>query len=261
MATTTTHAPGTFCWPELSTTDQAGAKKFYSALFGWEMNDSPMGEGEFYTMIGLGGRGVGALYTMRKEEKSSGAPPHWNSYVAVESADAAAARAKQLGATILADAFDVMDVGRMAIIQDPTGAVFCVWEAKKHTGAGVLGEPGSLCWTELMTRDTAKAGAFYTALFGWKTDVMTMGPMSYTVFKRDDTGAGGMMAISPDMGQVPPNWMPYFAVTDTDAIVAKANQVGGRVIAPAQDVPNVGRFAVLQDPQSAVFAVLTPPRA
>src|SRR5262245_18129760 len=111
MPTTTQHAPGSFSWPELATSDQAGAKKFYSALFGWTMNDTPMGEGESYTMINLGDRGVGALYTKRKEEAQF--PPHWNSYVSVEKADAAASKAKQLGATIMMEPFDVMDVGRM----------------------------------------------------------------------------------------------------------------------------------------------------
>jgi hypothetical protein len=209
-------------------------------------------------MIDLGGRGVGALYTQKKEERAHGVPPHWNSYVAVENADAAAAKAKQLGGTLLAEPFDVMDVGRMAVIQDPTGATFCVWQAMKHTGAAVLGEPGSLVWTELMTKDTARAQTFYTGLFGWKAETMRGAPMSYTVFKREgaEMGSAGMLAITPEMGPVPPNWLPYFAVTDCDATVATAGKLGGKTIVPPQDVPDTGRFSVLEDPQGATFAVI-----
>ena len=150
MATITQHAPGTFCWPELATTDQAGAKAFYTKLFGWETADTDIGGGEFYTMLKLAGRDVGALYSMRKEERATGVPPHWNSYVSVESADRAAARAKELGGTVILEPFDVMEAGRMAFIQDPTGAIFGVWQAKQHTGTSVLDEVGALCWTALL---------------------------------------------------------------------------------------------------------------
>ncbi len=256
MATTTQHAPGTFCWPELASVDQPGAKAFYTALFGWESTDDDMGGGEFYTMLKLKGRPLGALYTMRKQERATGAPPHWNSYVAVASADQSVAKAKALGGTILAEPFDVMDAGRMAIIQDPTGAVFCVWQAMKHTGAGVLGEIGALCWTELMTRDANKAQAFYTGLFDWKAEAMPMGPMSYTIYKRGDTQAGGMMQITKEMGPIPSHWMVYFSVSDCDGTVAKGGTLGGKTTMPPTDIPNIGRFAILQDPQGAHFAVI-----
>ncbi|HKQ59165.1 MAG TPA: VOC family protein [Candidatus Eisenbacteria bacterium] len=255
MATITQHAPGTFCWPELATTDQNGAKKFYTTLLGWEFSDSDMGGGEVYTMLQLGGRALGALYTMRKEERSTGVPTHWNSYVSVESADTSAAKAKSLGGTLLAEPFDVMDVGRMAIIQDPAGAVFCLWEAKKHTGAAVLGEVGALCWTELMTGDLKKAEAFYTGLFGWKTEPMP-GPMQYTLFKRGADSAGGAMQITPEMGKMPSHWLVYFAVSDCDAIAAKTTALGGKIMRPPADIPNIGRFAILVDPQGGAFAVI-----
>jgi predicted enzyme related to lactoylglutathione lyase len=255
MATVTQHAPGTFCWPELATLDQNGAKTFYTGLFGWSFRDLEIGNGEVYTIFTLKGADVGALYTQREEERKA-APPHWNAYVAVEDADQAAAKAKQLGAQVLAEPFDVMDSGRMAVIQDPTGAVFCVWQAKKHIGAGVLDEPGSLCWTELMTSDTDKASAFYSGLFPWKADAMSMPGIEYTRFMRGDSGAAGMMKIQPRMGPIPPHWMNYFQVDDCDATVAKALSLGGSLIVPAQDVPNVGRFAILRDGQGAPFSIL-----
>src|SRR5262249_19113265 len=230
--------------------------EFYTSLLGWESNDSKMPDGGVYTMFNLGGRSLGALYGQRKEERSHGIPPHWNSYVAVESADRSAAQAKALGGTIMAEPFDVMDVGRMAIIQDPTGAMFCLWQPKSHPGAGVLNEVGALCWTELMTTDSAKARSFYTGLFGWKTEEKPMGPFTYTIFKNGATSAGGMMQITKEMGPIPSHWMVYFAVADCDDAVAQAKKLGGKLTMPPTDVPGVGRFAILQDPQGAHVAVI-----
>ena len=258
MTITTQHAPGTFCWPELSTTDQNGAKKFYGALFGWTSEDGDIGGGETYTMLKLKGQSVGALFSMHKEQRAQGVPPHWASYVAVESADRAASRAKELGGKLLKEAFDVMDVGRMAVIEDPTGAVFCVWQAKKHAGAGVLDEPGAMCWTELMTNDPSKAEKFYTGLFPWKAESMKVPSMDYTVFKRGDTSAGGMMKITKEMGSVPAHWLVYFAVDDCDGSVEKAKGMGAKITLPAKDIPDIGRFAILQDPQGAHFAIIQP---
>lgn len=256
MATTTQHAPGTFCWPELATVDQSGARGFYTKLFGWDFSDMDMGGGEKYTMFKLKDRYVGALYTMRPEERSTGAPPHWNSYVAVESADQAAEKAKSLGGTVVMPPFDVFDSGRMAFVQDPTGAFFGVWQAKQHPGAGVLDEIGALCWTELMTTDTKKAQAFYTGLFGWKAEPKPMGSTTYTIYKRGDAQAGGMMQITKEMGALPSHWMIYFEAADCDATVAKAGTLGAKTIMPPRDIPEVGRFAILQDPQGAAFSVI-----
>jgi predicted enzyme related to lactoylglutathione lyase len=259
MATVTQHAPGTFCWPELATSDAAGAKKFYGALFGWDYTDNDMGENGTYTMIQHQGNTVGALYSQKAEDQKR-MPPHWSAYVSVESADRSAARAKELGGAMLMEPFDVMEHGRMAVIQDPTGAIFCVWEAKQHIGATVLDDPGSLCWTELMTPDTKKAAAFYTEMFPWKTEAMEMPNFTYTVFNRGDRGAGGMMPILPDMGQVPPNWLSYFSVEDVDALVPKATSLGATVVVPATPIPGGGRFAVLRDPAGAHFGVHQAPK-
>jgi hypothetical protein len=258
MATVTQHAPGTFCWPELSTHDQEGAKKFYTSLFGWTFEDNPMGESGTYTMLKHKGEAVGALYQMEEQRRAQGVPPNWGSYVAVENADKATARAKELGATVMMEPFDVMEHGRMAILQDPTGAVFQVWQAKKHIGATMLDEPGSLCWTELMTRDVAKAEAFYKGLLPWKSEAMPMEKGTYTVFKRGDAPAAGMMEIQPEMGPMPPHWLPYFAVEDADTTTGRARDLGAKVHMPPTNIPNIGRFAILADPQGAAFAILGP---
>ncbi|MGH7729931.1 MAG: VOC family protein [Candidatus Eiseniibacteriota bacterium] len=256
MATTTQHAPGTFCWPELATIDQPGAKAFYTRLFGWDAADLDMGGGESYTFFKLGGRDVGALYTMRPEERATGVPPHWNSYVAVTSADQAAAKAKSLGGTVILEPMDVFDSGRMAFIQDPTGAMVGVWQAKNHPGAGVLGETGALCWTELMTKDAAKARGFYSGLFGWSPEDRPMGPMTYTIYMNGNAQAAGMMQTTKEMGPIPSNWTIYYSVEDCDATAAKAGSLGGTITVPPQDIPGIGRFAALQDPQGAHFSII-----
>ncbi len=160
MQETPEYGPGTFCWVELGTTDGEAAKKFYTELFGWSFNDSPIGPGMVYTMLKLDGKDVGALYKMPSEMTDHGVPPHWMSYVSVSSADESAGKAKELGAALMKEPFDVMDVGRMAVVQDPTGAMFALWQAGTHNGAGVVNVPNSFCWNELATPDTTKAGDF-----------------------------------------------------------------------------------------------------
>lgn len=246
------HAPGSFCWIELATTDGPGAKKFYSELFGWTADDSPVGPDMVYTILRLNGKDVGALY--QKGEMMKEVPTHWASYISVTSADEIAVKAKSLGGTVMKEPFDVMDVGRMGVIIDPTGAAFCIWEPKKHQGIGTKGEPNSLTWNELLTTDTGKAADFYTKLFGWIAN--THGPMQYTEFMNGDTHAGGMMKIQPQMGPMPPSWGIYFAVEDVDATFQKATSLGARAYVPPMDIEKVGRFATLADPQGAAFSII-----
>ncbi len=244
------YKPGTFCWVELGTTDGEAAKKFYTKLFGWGFDDIPLGPDKVYTMLKLNGKDVGAVMTLED------APPNWLSYVSVVSADESAAKAKSLGANLIKEPFDVMDVGRMAVIQDPKGAVFAVWQAKKHKGAGIVNVPGALVWNELTTTDTARAGEFYSGLFCWGIDAKTFRSTDYTIFQNGDRGAGGMFKLTPEMTGVPPFWLVYFAVDDCDAKVKKATELGATTIKPADDIPGVGRFAILQDPQRAAFAII-----
>jgi len=247
------HAPGTFCWIELSTTDGPSAKKFYSEVFGWTAEDSPVGPGMVYTMLRLNGNDVGALY--EKGEAMKDVPTVWSSYISVKNADETVAKAKSLGATIFKEAFDVMDVGRMAVITDPTGATFCIWEPKKHHGIGTKGETNTLCWNELLTNDTARAGDFYAKLFGW-TAKSHGAPMEYTEFSLADASFAGMMQIQPHMGPIPPHWGIYFAVADCDATAQKAASLGATLCVPPMDIENVGRFSTILDPQGAPFSII-----
>ena len=252
-AQTIEHAPGSFCWIELATTDGPGAKKFYKDLFGWEATDNPMGPDMVYTIYKINGKDVAASY--QKVGEMEHVPTHWACYVCVNSADETAAKAKSLGAEVVQEPFDVMEHGRMAVIADPTGAHFCIWQPKQHKGVGVKNENNTLCWNELMTNDTERAKDFYTKLFGWKTKSDT-GGMPYIEWINGEEHIGGMMQIQPEMGPMPPAWGLYFAVDDCDAKVAQAQSLGARTYMPPTDIPNVGRFAILADPQGAVFNVI-----
>jgi hypothetical protein len=254
MSDTPQHAPGTFCWVDLGAHDPQAAKRFYTELFGWTVTDNQFGpgEGDVYTTYKLDGRSVAASYPMDPEQKAAGMPSAWLSYVAVEDADASAARAKELGATLMVEPFDVMEHGRMAMVQDPGGALFALWQPRAHPGAEVRGAPGSLGWNELATNDAAKARDFYTGLFGWRADVMNVG-MEYTVFNGDAGPVAGAYALTPEMEGMPVCWMPYFAVTDPDATAEKARSLGGTVLKEPADIPGIGRFTMLRDPQGAMF--------
>jgi len=257
VAEFTSHKPGTFSWPELATTDQKAGVAFYRALFGWDVNEQPIGPNDMYSMFQMRGKPVAAGYTMREDERKMGIPPHWNAYVTVANVDESAKKAASLGAKVLAPPFDVMDAGRMAVIQDPAGAVFQIWQPNRSIGAMILNEPGALCWTELNTRDTKASEAFYTQMFGWtaKHSAPSSG-MEYTEFSVDGQPSIGMMPINEHMpAHVPSYWMPYFQVADADASAAKAKQLGGSVMVPPTDIPNTGRFAIVSDPQGAMFAV------
>src|SRR6201995_3345314 len=187
MGQRTQYTPGTFSWADLNTTDQAAAKAFYSGLFGWEITDMPAGEGVVYSMAAIGGKWVGAISPPPPQQRDPGGPASWNSYVTVADADATAAKAAELGATVHAPPFDVMEAGRMAVIQDPQGAWFLIWQTKQHLGAQLVNAPGALCWNELGSPDLDASTAFYGGLFGWTTSPMEGGEMPYLVI---DNGGG-----------------------------------------------------------------------
>jgi uncharacterized protein len=248
MGERTSYPPGTFSWAELATSDADAAKAFYANVFGWEYRDSPIPDGSVYTTAMRDGKDVGALFASEQ-------PPHWNCYVTVESADAAAARAGELSATIAADAFDVMDAGRMAVIVDPVGAALCLWEPKTHIGASLVNTPGAMTWNDLITPDPGLSARFYGDLFGWTTEEVE-GAGGYRVIRNGERTNGGMMPLDPRMGATPPNWMPYFGHEDVERLVGEVAGWGGQVYNGPMKMPQ-GTIAVLGDPQNAAFAVWT----
>jgi len=247
------HCPGSFCWMELGASDQGAAKRFYGGLFGWSASDAPMGDEAEYTIFRLEGREVAGCYQLDPKQHL-GVPPHWMTYIQVDSADAAAERAQSLGGKLIVDPFDVFDFGRMASLQDPSGAYFCVWQVKKHVGASIAGVPGAVCWNELSTPDPEKARIFYTQLFAWET--YTGADSSYIHIKAGGKEAGGILPSSSQGGEEPPHWLPYFQVEDCDASAGRARELGGEWVLPPATMPGVGRLAALRDPQGAAFSVI-----
>jgi predicted enzyme related to lactoylglutathione lyase len=249
MPKVTSHPAGSFCWVELGTTDIQAARMFYTGLFGWTIKEVPMGEYGVYTIFQKDGQDCAAGYQLMANQE--GVPPNWLSYVAVTDADAAVAKAKDLGAAVVAEPFDVFDSGRMGLLSDPQGAVFAVWQAKQHIGVEIRDEPDTLCWNELQARNLDVAKQFYPALFPWR---MKETP-DYVEWHVGEHAVGGMLQ-SQWPPEAPSVWLPYFAVTDCAGAVEKVGSLGGRTIVPPMDIPNVGTFAVLSDPQGAVFAVI-----
>lgn len=252
------YEPGTFSWVDLATTDPQAAKAFYGELFGWEPDDRPVPGGGTYSMMTLDGSEVAAIASQPQQQREAGAPPVWNSYVTVASADEAADAAVQAGGSIHAPAFDVMTAGRMAVVADPGGAVFSVWEPRENIGATLVNVPGSLTWNELATNDVDAARPFYETVFGWEVEeVDTQGGPRYLMIGHSGAASGrngGMRELGPTEEGMPPNWVPYFAVESAEATLARANELGGATLVPAIEVPN-GKFAGLRDPQGAAFSI------
>jgi len=251
MGERTSHAPGTISWIDLATSDQEGAKAFYGGLFGWDYDEQPIGDGATYSMAQLGGRAAAAISGQRDDERAQGIPPHWNVYVTVDDAEAAARAAGEHGGQVFAEPFDVFDAGRMTVIADPTGAVLSLWQPGTSIGAEVVNVPGALTWADTATPDPEAAQRFYAGLLGWRFETMSEEPPYWVIFN-GDRSQGGMTKPPPE---VPPNWFPYFAVADAEATAAAAREAGGQPFMGPVDLPNGGRFVLIQDPQGAPFGI------
>jgi len=243
------YEPGTFCWADLSTPDPEGAKVFYGSLFGWKFRDDEIPGDGVYTMCHTRDDEVAAI--VQQDEH----PAHWNNYVSVTSADETAERAKELGATVFEEPFDVMESGRMALLADPDGAMLCAWEPREHIGAGRVNDVDCMGWNELQTRNPEASGDFYNALFGWETEpIHDEGQLVYTTIKNKGSQNGGFMPMSEQHGEAPAFWLPYFTVASSGDAAEKVLALGGAVLAGPMDLPS-GRIAVLADPQGAAFAI------
>jgi uncharacterized protein len=239
-------------WVDLGVPDIGKAIAFYSSLFGWQIEQGPPEAGG-YSVALLRGRAAAGI-----GPQMNPGPPYWTTYVSVDSADDAVAKAKAAGGNVLMEPMDVMDAGRMGVIQDPVGAVISVWQPNQMPGAGIVNEPNSFSWNELVTTDIEKSKEFYKAVFGWGSQ--THGedsPMPYTEWKIGDRSVGGMMPKPPMMpAEVPPHWGVYFSVDGTEAAMDKVKELGGQVLMGPMDV-EPGKIAVVQDDQGAVFNIIT----
>lgn len=243
------HEPGTPSWADLATSDTAGALGFYGSLFGWTAEDVGGEAGGHYTMLRKDGKDVAALYTAVAAQD----PSRWNTYISVADAHAAARRVEYAGGNVITAPIDVAGSGRMAVVQDPAGALLALWEARGHNGARLVNEPGSLCWNELITPNLERAAAFYGTLFGWSSRTYQVGPVPYTEFRRGPRRVAGMT----EMSGVEPCWSVSFAVADADDTAAAVERLGGRTTRPVRPVP-LGRAASFADPHGAAFSILEP---
>jgi predicted enzyme related to lactoylglutathione lyase len=236
-------------WVDVGVPDLDVAAGFYSALFGW---DCPEGDPEFggYRVCELAGRTVAGL-----GPQMNPGPPYWSTYVNVAGADETVAKAVAAGGQVVVPPMDVGGAGRMAFFADPVGAVIGVWQPGEHPGAGVVNEPGSFCWSELLTTDIPASIEFYGAVFGWTAETHD-GPMPYTEFQVNGRSIAGMMPKPPMApAEMPPNWGVYFAVSDTDVAVERVQELGGSLLMGPMDI-EPGRFAVVADPAGAIFDVI-----
>ncbi len=257
MSERTSYTPGTPCWVDLATPDIEAAARFYGEVLGWEVPELPnSAEMGGYRRAKKNGKDVAGVMPLMQE----GQPPAWSTYVSVADADATAAAVTANGGTQVAEPMDVMELGRMAVFTDPTGAFFGIWQPGTFHGAELVNEAGTVGWNELGTRDTAAAKEFYGAVFGWSYDDEPSPRVgTYTIWKVGEAMVGGMIDLNA-LGmpaEIPANWLVYFTVEDADAAVEKVQSGGGSVMNGPIDIP-VGRFAVVADRFGAAFAVMQP---
>ncbi|HKA94694.1 MAG TPA: VOC family protein [Streptosporangiaceae bacterium] len=243
---------GTPCWVDLAVDDMARARTFYSRLFGWDIQPGPREAGG-YTMCLKDGHPVAGI---APKQGPPGTPSVWTVYLASDDVDETAGKVTAAGGSILAAPVDVMDSGRAAIATDPAGAAFGIWQARQHTGLGLVNEPGSVCWNENFSRDMDGNKAFYSAVFGYEYGDMSTPEFRYATLKVDGLEVGGIgdlgSGFPPD---APAHWSTYFCVGDTDAAVATITGAGGSVMREPRDSP-YGRMAVVRDDQGAAFSLM-----
>lgn len=254
--TATLNKPG---WLDLSSRDAAVSRAFYSALFGWTADLVPDPEAGGYAMFKLDGKEVGGVGPLQNES----APTAWTMYVIVGDADGTAQRVRDAGGAVLAEPFDVMGEGRMAIVADPSGAAFGLWQPGRHQGWEVEGVPGSVCWVELVSRDIDGAKRFYHDVFGWthKSEMDADPGVPYTTFGLEGMPdfAGGLPMVPSETRAEASYWQPYFAVADVEAATKAATDREATLLLGPIDAEGIGTWSVLQDPLGAVFALLQPP--
>lgn len=241
---------GTPSWFDLMTPDLEGAKSFYGQLFGWtfEGGDPKMG---YYTMCkrrGLNAAGIG------KRPDDAPFPTMWSVYFETADIEASASRVRELGGTVMMGPMDVMGEGHMAVCTDPTGATFGFWQPGRHSGAQVADEHGAMTWTEVCTRDGDAARDFYSKLLDLEPREMP-GMRYFTLHRGEKAHAGVMHMDEKFPAEIPPHWMPYFAVDDAEASCALIKSLGGGVRHGPFDTP-YGRIAVVNDPYGAVFSII-----
>ena len=247
---------GQFCWVDLAAHEAEEASAFYCDLFGWTCEQPRAGGDESpYAFLRLNGRKVAGVGQMSMEMISAGARATWNSYINVNNVDSVVKQAEQLGARIEVPPMDAANMGRLAFIQDPTGATVGLWQKGTHFGAEQYGDVGCACWNELNTRDSDQAQEFYGSLFGWKFEDRPGEMVPYRFIQRDGVNSGAIAQMDDRWGDMPPRWAVYFSVANADFAADQLRQLGGLVLVPPFDIP-VGRITVVGGVQGALFNLI-----
>ncbi len=252
MSTVSSHLPGTVCWVDLMTTDADAARAFYGALFGWVFDESGPEFG-YYSLGHKDGQVAAGLGPIPPGQEM---PAAWSVYFCSDDIEASAAAIAEAGGTLIVPPMDVGEPGHMAVAQDPTGAVFGVWQPKSHRGFQVISEPGAFAWSECNTPDADAAATFYGKVFG-ATHQRLEGdmPTTYYTLHKGESVVAGVLQMNEQWAGIPPHWMIYLAVADIDASMEQVKTLGGKVVVPAFPTPH-GRISVVNDPQGAAFTLI-----
>ncbi|HEU4568517.1 MAG TPA: VOC family protein [Marmoricola sp.] len=249
MVTFDSYQQGVPAWVELVAGDQRAAAGFYADLFGWRIVENPVPDGVYLTTW-LGDDVVAGIEARRDGVGEH--PDSWTVYLAVDDVDAATARVEPAGGTVEVPPRDVADLGRWSEVRDPSGALVRFWQAGRRVGTGRANEPGTPIWNELVTSDADAAVPFYEQVLGITAERLDSGGgASYVQLLAGGAAFGGV--TPPHRPDLPPQWNVYFDVDDVDASLARVEQLGGSTVAPAFDVPGVGRMAMVSDPAGATF--------
>lgn len=256
MADAKTFVANAPAWIDLSSSDAAKSRDYYSKLFGWkiELTENPQAGG--YALAKIGGKNVAGIGP--HQDPNSKAPTVWSVYIGTRNASEVAKKVKEAGGNVVVEPFEVLKSGRMAVFQDPSGAFISVWEPNEMRGADVMYAPNSFGWAELNARGIEKAKPFYAKVFGWseKTSDVGEGNPPYTEFKQQGESILGAMEMNPMVpAEVPSYWLLYFTVDDVDKVHKKAIDLGGKEMLEPQDFPG-GRFSIVSDPQGAAFGFM-----
>lgn len=249
MTASTELAPGFFCWVDVAVADPGETHKFFTELFGWGRRVRPTEDAHAYSIMTAHGHHVAGIC-----EVEDAGPSQWMSYLLVDDLEVATAKAQHLGGQILKADITIATFGKMSVVEDPSGAVFALWQSLR----GETEEPrghGSVCWNELLTNDVEKAKNFYTQLVGWNHLPRRIGGLDYHLFRKNEKEVCGMLGLDQkaEQGSV---WRVYFTVDDCDEAARKVEELGGKVVQEPSDLEGVGRCALVRDPGGGIFGLL-----
>lgn len=255
------HQSGTFCWADLATNNAEAAKAFYNKIFGVEALDLPSDGSMPYTMLNLNNKSVAALYPLAPEHLEMNIPPHWMSYIACDDIHSTVEKVKENGGNVFMGPWEAATFGIGAMIQDPEGAMVGLWQAKSHIGTAFKNIHGTVCWFEHGSHGKPETIKFYENVFGYKAHTQMMGDTEYTTFFLGEYPAAGLYKLPENMSELPAHWLVYFAVDCIETALAVAFNEKAEILMPKMEVPGIGFFAVIRDPQGAVLGLLEAAKA